>query len=324
MIQSRRWTTWGLALLGAVSGCSSGPGGNRFTPFPEGHRLIEPAREARVVADGPDVPRELAKVLHPPWIVEPGDVLLAQPANLDSPVRLPGDQTVLPDGSIKLGRYGRVVVAGKTVEQIEADVNALVQSQTRDAGPIIVRLVTRDSKVYYVLGEVNAPGSFQLKGRECVLDAILAAGGLTSGASRRNIILSRPTPPHGERVVLAVCYNHIVQLGDTTTNYQIKAGDRVYVSSRNCWDDLHCLFKGDCGPCGSDHHGGGYHGERAPALWKPTPGQVLDLIGPPVTVPAPAAPPASLPIPTPVPDSGPPPQPPGLGPAGAPAAGTIR
>ncbi len=323
MTRTRWWTTWGLAALAAVSGCSSGPGGNRFTLFPEGHRLIEPAREARVVADGPDVPRELAKVLHPPWIVEPGDVLLAQPANLDSPVRLPGDQTVLPDGSIKLGRYGRVVVAGKTVEQIEADVNALVQAATRDAGPILVRLVTRDSKVYYVLGEVNAPGSFQLKGRETVLDAILAAGGLTSGASRRNIILSRPTPPHGERVVLAVCYNHIVQLGDTTTNYQIKAGDRVYVPSRSCWDELPCLFKGDCGPCGSDHHGGsGCHAGTAPALWKPPSVPGPDLIGPPVAVPA--GPPTTLPSPSPLPDLGPSRQPPGLGAGAAPAAGTIR
>src|SRR4029453_9400152 len=58
-----------------------------------------------------------------------------------------------------------------------------------------VRLGTRDSKVYYVLGEVNAPGAFPLRGRETVLDGIVAAGGLNSNASRNNIILSRPTHP---------------------------------------------------------------------------------------------------------------------------------
>ena len=53
------------------------------------------------------LPRELNKALLPAYIVEPGDVLLVHPADLDSPIRLPADQPVLPDGSINLGRYGR-------------------------------------------------------------------------------------------------------------------------------------------------------------------------------------------------------------------------
>jgi protein involved in polysaccharide export with SLBB domain len=194
-----------------------------------------------------------------PYIIEPGDVLLVQPANLESPVRLPGDQPVLPDGTIQLGRYGRLPVAGKTVEQIEIEVNGLIKGQVADAGPIVVRLVTRDSKVYYVLGEVNAPGAFQFKGRETVLDAIIAAGGLTSGASRKSIILTRPTPPDSCRIVLPVSYYAIVQLGDTTTNYQMKAGDRVYVPTKTLCEDIKSWFdkKDDCAmppvPC---YHGG--------------------------------------------------------------------
>jgi protein involved in polysaccharide export with SLBB domain len=184
------------------------------------------------------LPRELHKQLQPPFVVEPGDVLLMQPVELDSPVRLPSDQTVLPDGTIDLGRYGRPVVAGKRVEDIEAIVQATVQAQTKDAGLIHVRLITRQSKVYYVLGEVNNPGAFPVIGRETVLDAILAAGGLTVKASRQNIILSRPSPPEGCRMVLPICYPQIVQLGDTTTNYQITAGDRIYVPTRTLCEGL--------------------------------------------------------------------------------------
>ena len=66
-------------------------------------------------------------------------------------------------------------------------------------------------------------------GRSGHYAAILAAGGLTDRASRRSIILSRPTHPDGCRVVLPVCYDEIVQLGDTTTNYQIAPGDRIFV-----------------------------------------------------------------------------------------------
>jgi protein involved in polysaccharide export with SLBB domain len=108
-------------------------------------------------------------------------------------------------------------------------------------------LVGRQSKVYYVLGQVNAPGSFPLTGRETVLDGIVAAGGLNTKGSRSNIILSRPTAPDGCRLVLPVCFRQIVQLGDTTTNYQLQPGDRVYVPSQTLGEQL-CGPKDDC-PC---------------------------------------------------------------------------
>ena len=227
-----------LLVLLLLAGCTSTPG-NRLLFLSGGHRQHDAARDlAAAVTEPAALPRELDKHVAPPYVVEPGDVLLVQPADLDSPVRLPGDQAVLPDGTIQLGRYGRPVVAGRTVEEIEALVKPLIDARTKDAGPITVRLVTRQSKVYYVLGEVNAPGAFPLQGRETVLDAIVAAGGLNNQASRRNIILSRPTAPGHCRVVLPVCYYEIVQLGDTSTNYQVAAGDRIYVPTRTLCEDL--------------------------------------------------------------------------------------
>ncbi|HEY1379209.1 MAG TPA: SLBB domain-containing protein [Gemmataceae bacterium] len=206
----------------------------------------------------PPVPRELDKTVLPAYIVEPGDVLLVQPVKLDSPARMPPDQTVLPDGKIDLGEYGRVLVAGKSVEAVEAAVQAVVQAKTPDAGMINVRLVGRNSKVYYVLGQVNAPGSFPLQGRETVLDGIVAAGGLNTRASRGNIILSRPTVPDGCRVVLPVCYPQIVQLGDTTTNYQLQPGDRIYVPAADCWESIFGQDRDEkqgCTPCNRPQRG---------------------------------------------------------------------
>jgi polysaccharide biosynthesis/export protein len=219
------------------------------------------------------IPRELEKEPLPSYTVEPGDVLIVQPIDLDSPARLPGDQPVLPDGTINLGKYGRLQVAGKTLPDIEGTVNGLVREQTKDAGFLSVRLVSRVSKVYYVVGEVNSPGAFQLAGRETVLDAIMAAGGLTDRASRDNIIMSRPSKPNCCRTVLPVCYRAIVQLGDTTTNYQIAPGDRIYVPSKTLCETLFgskhsnspcpCMSQNTpCnlppypgGPCPEDGHG---------------------------------------------------------------------
>jgi len=247
---ARKLANLALILSGCsfVLGCSSSAG-NLLGLAPSGHRLIPQAKELRSAYPDPlPLPRELDKRIATPYVVEPGDVLLVQPVNLDSPVRLPGDQTVLPDGTVQLGRYGLIVVAGKTIPQIEADVRTQIEAQTKDAGPITARLVTRVSKVYYVLGEVNAPGAFPLQGRETVLDALLAAGGLNDKASRKFITLSRPTQADGCRVVLPVCYNEIVQLGDTSTNYQIAAGDRIYVPTRGHED--HSKKNKVCPPCG--------------------------------------------------------------------------
>jgi protein involved in polysaccharide export with SLBB domain len=259
----------GLVALG-LSGCALSPS-NRLTLFPEGHPLTDQAKELRAASPEPwPLPKELDKRVLPAYVVEPGDVLLVQPADLESPLRLPADQPVLPDGTVHLGRYGQFLVAGRTVPEIETLARLQIQTylaahpeltrepataggppplpRPQDVPPIIVRVTTRVSKVYYVLGEVNAPGSFTLNGRETVLDGILAAGGLTDRASRRNIILVRPTHPDSCRVVLPVCYYQIVQLGDTSTNYQLAPGDRIYCPSRSLWEEL---FHGreECPPC---------------------------------------------------------------------------
>jgi protein involved in polysaccharide export with SLBB domain len=246
-------------LVVASAGCSAVPG-RGLTLFPQGHAMIDAAKYLRAAYPAPlPLPKELDKRPLPPYTVEPGDVLLVQPADLDSPVRLPADQPVMPDGTINLGRYGRIQVAGKTVDEIETAARAFVEAQAKDGGkekevgPITVRVVTRVSKVYYVLGEVNAPGSFALSGRETVLDGILAAGGLSDRASRRNSILSRPTPQNGCRIVLPICYREIVQLGDTSTNYQLLPGDRIYIATRSFCEDMFD-HKPECAPCGGPQH----------------------------------------------------------------------
>ena len=241
---------WGLPVLVLLlTGCSLTPG-RSLTLFPQGHQLLDSAKAMREAAPEPlPLPRELDKRLLPAYVVEPGDVLLVQPADLESRVRLPADQPILQDGTINLGRYGHVVVAGKTVEEIAGIVHPAIEAETKNSVPMVVRLINRVSKVYYVLGEVNAPGSFPLQGRETVLDAILAAGGLTDRASRRDIILTRPTMPDSCRIVIPICYREIVQLGDTSTNYQIAPGDRIFVPTRTFCEEL-CRSKPECPPCG--------------------------------------------------------------------------
>jgi polysaccharide export outer membrane protein len=218
-------------------------------------------RTARIFADAKGLPqplpRELEKQVLAEYRIEPGDVLTVEQTDFDASIRLPGDQTVRADGTIDLGPYGRLSVVGLTVDEISDTVRRRIERQaaengeddlqmgdTRENRPVSVevRLVEAVSKVYYVVGEVNSPGAFPLTGRETVLDAIFAAGDLTDRADRHGIILTRPSSPGQCRIVLPICYRHIVQLGDTSTNYQILPGDRIYVPSLTFWDEMYRFF----------------------------------------------------------------------------------
>jgi len=93
--------------------------------------------------------------------------------------------------------------------------------------------VSLSDKRFYVLGQVRGPGSFDWLGNETVVDAIVQAGFPARMAAPNEIILVRPTDPCGGRIVLPICYDDIVQLGDTSTNYQILPGDRIIVPKKS-------------------------------------------------------------------------------------------
>jgi protein involved in polysaccharide export with SLBB domain len=182
---------------------------------------------------------ELAKTPLQDYFIEPGDRILIEPIQLDSDIQSIGDQLVQVDGSVDLGKFGRLRVSGLTVEGIESAIEARIAEVNGDDGePMNVQLIETNGAEVYVLGAVGSPGSYALAGNETVLDAIVMAGGVTSNASPCDIILVRPTPPNGCRVVLRVCYRQITQLGDVTTNYQIQPGDRVVVGARTLCEEL--------------------------------------------------------------------------------------
>jgi protein involved in polysaccharide export with SLBB domain len=259
-------------------GCSS----LGLTLYPTGHFLTDQSEQ--VLASSlreANLPKELSKGVLPVHYLEPGDVLLIEPVDFESQIRIPADQHVLADGSIDLGGFGRAVVAGLTLEAAEGLIEQTIVHSGEEETQINIRLLESVHR-FYVLGEVNSPGSYPLEGNETVLDAILTAGGLTSDASPCKLLLARPTMERSCRVTLPICYREITQLGDSSTNYQIQPGDRIFVSSRSFCEELKCcLVNETCercckcqSPCGDPallHRGNPYPrvaAERATAMWK--------------------------------------------------------
>lgn len=222
------------AFLMLCSGCSS----LGVSLYPAGHFLTDQTQQLLAQSPRrPELPRELNKSVLPAHYLQPGDVLLIEPVELDADVRIPADQNVMADGSVDLNAYGRVVVAGLTLEDTEALIEQTIVDQGGEPTEINVRLLEPVDR-YYVLGDVNSPGSYPLTGHETVLDGIVAAGGLGTTAAPCKILLARPTRPPECRVTLPICYHEITQLGDTTTNYQLQPGDRIFVASRTWCEEL--------------------------------------------------------------------------------------
>ncbi len=223
------------SCLLAVTGCSS----LGLTLWPSQLPILAKAKD--FASRSPmtnDLEHELAKQPLAEYFVEPGDRLLIEPVEFDSNFQSAGDQTVLVDGSIDLGRYGRLRVSGMTIEAIEATVSDQIALISNKRELINVQLLEANAAQVYVLGAVGSPGAFNIDGHETVLDAILMAGGLTSKASPCDVILVRPTEPGACRVVQKICFRQITQLGDVTTNYQVEPGDRIVVGERSLGEEL--------------------------------------------------------------------------------------
>jgi polysaccharide biosynthesis/export protein len=192
----------------------------------------------------PGAPTELKKVTLPPYVIEPPDVLIVEAVNALPDQDIRGQTAVRPDGTIGLGIYGSVYVAGKTLEQAR---DAIYRHLTSGPDPrlsptkvkpdsIYVDVLAYNSKVYYVITDGAGYGEqvyrIPITGSETVLDAVGQINGLPPVASKKKIWVARRSA-HGHQV-LPVDWDSIAKGGSAATNWQIMPGDRVYVNS-NPW-----------------------------------------------------------------------------------------
>jgi polysaccharide export outer membrane protein len=207
-----------------------------------------------------NIPTEFKKVSMPDYVIEPPDLVLVEVLEALPGRPISGERLVRPDGKISLGFYGDVYIAGLTISEVKEkivlhlrkyltdevlglveidpesgsgkldDKGKLITIEPKDSDRVFVDVTAYNSKNYYVLGDVGAPGRLPITGNETVLDAIQFAGGLIPTAAPQNIRLVRPAPPGACcEQLLPVNLAAIMSGGDSTTNYQIMPGDRLVV-----------------------------------------------------------------------------------------------
>lgn len=199
-----------------------------------------------------NIPTEFKKVSMPDYVVEPPDLILVEVLEALEGRPISGERLVRPDGKITLGFYGEVYVAGLTIPEVKEKIvlhlrkylsdellglfeedpktGKPIPIDPKDTDRVFVDVTAYNSKNYYVLGDVGAPGKLPITGNETVLDALQYAGGLLPTAAPQNIRLVRPAPPGACcEQLLPVNIAAITSGGDPTTNYQLMPGDRIVV-----------------------------------------------------------------------------------------------
>ena len=99
-----------------------------------------------------------------------------------------------PQGKLFLPLVGGVVVTGKTLAEVNADL-AVAYGRYIQEPSVTATLLEYGSKDFHVLGNVATPGRKTMDRPYNALEALAQGGAFTRGADRKSVFLLRP---HGE------------------------------------------------------------------------------------------------------------------------------
>jgi RNA polymerase sigma factor (sigma-70 family) len=235
---------------------------NRTPPAPNRGPRAEPKTTEKSAPTANGATNRVQPALHPmeKYVVEPPDLILVEVLEALPGRPISGERLVRPDGTISLGFYGDIPVAGLTLPKVKEKIvlhlrkyisdeilglldvdengapkrdkdNRIVVRDPRETDRVFVDVTAYNSKYYYVQGAVAEPGRLGVTGHESVLDAINLAGGLAPWADHDGVVLYR-TGKDGVLQRLPINIDQIVMGDDPSTNHQLQPGDRLVIPAR--------------------------------------------------------------------------------------------
>lgn len=136
-------------------------------------------------------------------------------------------EIIRPDGKLTLPLLGSVYVAGRTCEEVSADLQKMARDFYEDAD-VSVRIVSFQSKRIYVFGEVGRPGPYSYNGTNTVLDT-MASAQPSRLADPGRIQILRPSADGRLVRRMTISLDEMVKRGDTQLNAVLEEGDIIYV-----------------------------------------------------------------------------------------------
>ena len=160
-----------------------------------------------------------AQVSDKAYIIGPEDVLEVQVWE-----RKDLNQTVFvrPDGRTSLPLVGEIMVAGKTIQELQ-DHLAKVYEKTVQSAVVTVIVKEIKSRPVYFVGGFGRPGPMQLTREMTLMQAISVVGGVVPGGDAENGYVLRADKR------IAVDFYKLLQKGDLSQNPRLEPGDTVVV-----------------------------------------------------------------------------------------------
>lgn len=160
---------------------------------------------------------EVPEVSSLEYIVGPGDKINV--VVVGEPDLSASELVVSADGSVNLPIVGRVVVKGRSAQEIEGQLTRLLAKDYLVNPQVSVKITEFNSQRVEVLGLVNEPGTYRLDGPTTVLQVVAMAGGVSEEA------ITEVRVTRGAQT-FTLQYADLVRPGGDAP---VQAGDQVYV-----------------------------------------------------------------------------------------------
>ncbi len=157
------------------------------------------------------------------YLVQAGDVLeisLWREEDLDK------ELMVRPDGYFSFPLVGDVLAAGKTVENIRAEITEKINTFIPEP-EVNVSLLSNQGNRIYIIGKVATPGAVILNHDVDVMQALSIAGGTTTFAKLNKILILRRN--NGVQQSIPFRYGDIEKGENLEQNIILQQGDIIVV-----------------------------------------------------------------------------------------------
>ncbi len=163
----------------------------------------------------------------PLYVIGPEDVLdISVWKNED----LSRTVTVRPDGAISLPLIGDIRAAGLTPGALRGAITKELK-EYQESVVVSVIVETVNSYRVFILGEVAKPGTYLMKRRTTVLQAIAMAGGFSQYAAKNKLVVVRErTGTYTAEKRMPVRFDDLVKAGGKSDkNLILRPGDTIFV-----------------------------------------------------------------------------------------------
>ena len=162
------------------------------------------------------------------YVVGPQDVLTI---TVFGEAELSGKFTVEQDGTFTYPQIGRIKAGGATLRAVEQELKTKLADGYLKNPQVAVAIENYRSQRILVLGEVRAPGEYQLTGEMTLLSALARAGATTPAAGHEATIVrprKNPKPGDDPTEIIRVDLTEL-QAGDMSLNVPLRDGDTINV-----------------------------------------------------------------------------------------------